>query len=66
MTMVTTANDPKSPWMTGSMPKSGEIHVKQGYSYIQNWVANAALRLLTENKEANIINTFVPMRKDHD
>jgi len=34
---------------------SAEMYFRQGYSFIQNWAANAALRNITGEKQAAIV-----------
>ena len=35
--------------------------MQNGFSFLQNWVANAILKKLTMNKNAQIVNMVTPM-----
>ena len=37
--------------------------VRQGFSWIQNFVSNSALRILTDNPKAKIVQSVVPVNQ---
>ena len=39
-----------------------EMYIRQGYSPIQNWVANSVLRAMTNEPEAQIAISLTPMK----
>jgi len=42
--------------------RSAEMFIRQGYSWIHNWIANSALRILTKNDKAKLVLSAVPSR----
>ena len=54
MTIPTSANPPHDRFEKNVKPRATELYVRQGYLHIQNWVANAVLRALTDNPGASI------------
>ena len=61
MIIPTSANPPHDRFEKDVKPRATELYIRQGYLHIQNWVANAALRAVTDNPSASIAQSIAPM-----
>jgi hypothetical protein len=43
---------------------AAEMYVRQGYSWVHNWAANAVLRQVTNNPKARIDLSVAPFKHD--
>ena len=58
--VASTANDAFDKYEKNPDIRSGEMYFRQGYSFIHNWAANAALRNITGEKQASIVQSLIP------
>ena len=61
ITIPTSALPPQDGFEKDVKPRATELYIRQGYLHIQNWVANAVLRALTNNSGASIAQSIAPM-----
>ena len=65
-TMPSLAFPSYDPHASNPQLREAELWVRQGFSWIQSFIANAALRVITENSKAQIVQSVVPMQKDKE
>mmetsp|Transcript_24031 Transcript_24031/g.36983 ORF Transcript_24031/g.36983 Transcript_24031/m.36983 type:complete len:83 (-) Transcript_24031:4916-5164(-) len=64
MCMFSSSIDPKDDFVSAPDSICVPLLIRQGFSYIHNWVANAAMRVMTRNHQSEIVLSLVPFKVD--
>jgi len=60
--LPTQTKPPADPSIQKPDTKSYDLYMKEGYAYVQNWVANTILKRATNNSNAQIAAVIVPLQ----
>ena len=62
--LFSSSEDPKDTLKNQPSLECFEVQLTQGFTYIHNWVANAALRTITKNQQSEIVLSMIPFKTD--